>query len=116
MPPTQSKPINNSTTTVDCEQLLNHLFGVLAYACLPEAIHSSLKLQLLTWTSVQFLMKAVLAAAIKENKLKSALPADSDNCEVTALMAMVDKLKKEVEQECSAHLENSSHMLNHSSV
>ena len=48
----------------------------------------------------------MLTAAIKENKLESALPADSDNCDVTALVAMVNKLKKEVEQEHSTCLEN----------
>ena len=53
-------------------------------------------------------MKAVLAAAMKENKLKSAMPVDSDNCKVAALMAMVDELKKEVEQGCNACLRNKS--------
>ena len=55
---------NNGTITVDRERLLDHLFGVLAYARLPEGIRSSLKSQLLAWTSVQFSMKAVLAAAV----------------------------------------------------
>ena len=99
---------NNGTITVDRERLLDHLFGVLAYARLPEGIRSSLKTQLLAWTSAQFSMKAVLAAAVKENKLESAMPADSDNREVAALVAMVDELKKEVEQERNACLGNES--------
>ena len=43
--------------------LLDHLWGVLTYSRLPDAIHRSLKSQLLAWTSAQFSMAAVLKGA-----------------------------------------------------
>ena len=76
---------DDGKTEINRHLLLDHLWGVLAYSRLPDVLHRSLKLQLLSWTSAQFSMEAVLKVATRDGKIEAALPADSDNREIAQL-------------------------------
>ena len=81
------------------KHLLTHLWGVLAYSRLPDGIRRSLKSQLLAWTSAQFSMEAVMKAATKDSKIEAALPADSDNRKIAALLEKAKSLSAALDEE-----------------
>ena len=87
--------------TLNRELLLKHLWGVLAYSRLPDGIRRSLKSVLLSWSSAEFDAEAVMKAATKDGKIEAALPADSDNREIAALVKKVESLSAALDEERS---------------
>ena len=96
---------DDGKTEINRQLLLDHLWGVLAYSHLPDALRRSLKSQLLSWTSAQFSMEAVLKAATKDGKIEAALPADSDNREIAALVEKVKPLSAALDEERSERVD-----------
>jgi len=91
----------DGSTSLSRQLLLDHLWGVLAYSRLPDGIRRSLKSQLLSWSSAQFNATAVMKAATKDGKIEAALPADSDNREIAALVKKVETLSAALDEEHS---------------
>ena len=66
----------NGTPTLDRARLLDHLWGVVAYARLPDGVRRSLRSQMLAWNSANFNMQAVFDAATKDAKLNNLEPRE----------------------------------------